>query len=87
MYDDKAFWPFKCPHCGQEFEKEIAWLKAQSTGHDLLVKCPGIVNRLGPVLCPNTLRYGAKEFRHTLAEAQKGRFDPWQSMVRVNKLS
>jgi hypothetical protein len=30
MYDDKDPWPFKCPECGEEFTKEIGWLKAQS---------------------------------------------------------
>ncbi len=87
MYEDKDFWPFKCAHCGEEFTKEIGWLKTQARGANLSVKCPGIVNRLGPILCPNTLRYGAEEFRLILAEAKAGRFDPWRSIVRVNKLS
>jgi hypothetical protein len=87
MYEDKDFWPFKCPQCGEEFMKEVGWLKTQARGTHLSVKCPGIVNRLGPILCPTTLRYGAEEFRLILAEAQAGRFDPWRSMVRVNKLS
>jgi hypothetical protein len=88
VYEDKDFWPFKCPHCGEEFKKEVGWLKAlPNDDFYLSVKCPGIVNRLGPILCPNTLRYGAEEFRSMLAEAKAGRFDPWRSMVRVNKLS
>jgi hypothetical protein len=88
MYEDKDFWPFKCPQCGEEFKKEIGWLKAQpNDDFSLSVRCPGIINRLGPVLCPNTLKYGAEEFRFMLAEAKAARFDPWRSMIRVNKLS
>lgn len=87
MYEDKDFWPFKCPQCGEEFNKEIGWLKAHAKGFQLDIKCPGIINRLGPILCPNTLRYDTKEFRLILAEAKAGRFDPWRNMVRVNKLS
>ncbi|WP_298884151.1 hypothetical protein [uncultured Bradyrhizobium sp.] len=87
MYDDQDFWPFKCPRCGEEFKKEVGWLKARAKGLHIDIKCPGIVSRLGPILCANTLRYDAVEFRSLLVEAKAGRFDPWRDMIRVNKLS
>jgi len=84
MYEDNDLWPVKCTHCGQEFTKKIGWLKTQKP--KISLKCPGIVSKLGPVLCPNTLVYGAEEFRVVLAEAKAGRFDPWRSIICVNKL-
>jgi hypothetical protein len=30
MYEDKDPWPLKCPECGEEFTKEIGWLKTHS---------------------------------------------------------
>jgi hypothetical protein len=78
MYEDKDLWPFKCPECGEEFTKEIRWLKAQSS--TITVKCPGILNPLGPIPCPRTLLYRAEEFRLTLAEAKAGKYDPFGSV-------
>jgi hypothetical protein len=74
MYEDKDPWPFRCPQCGEEFTKEIGWLKAQAP--NIEVRCPGILNPVGPISCPVTLRYSAKEFRLVLAKAQAGRHDP-----------
>jgi hypothetical protein len=79
MYEDKDPWPFKCPECGEEFTEEIGGLKAQ-TGYEISVKCPGIVSQPGRILCPNTLRYSAEEFRLALAEAKAGRFDPFGTL-------
>lgn len=70
MYEDKDLWPLKCPQCGEEFTKEIGWLKANSS-----VKCPGIINPVGPIPCPVTLTVSAEEFRLALAEAKAGRYD------------
>jgi hypothetical protein len=68
MYDDKDPWPFKCPECGEEFTKEIGWLKAQSPA--ISIRCPGVSSGPGAVPCPVTLRYSAEDFRRTLAEAK-----------------
>jgi hypothetical protein len=80
MYEDKDSWPFKCPECGEEFTKEIGWLKAQSD--PIYIKCPAIL-RAGPVPCPVTLKYSAKEFGLALAQAKEGRFDPFRDMLRI----
>jgi hypothetical protein len=80
MYEDKDPWPFKCPQCGEEFTKEIGRLKTQAQGHEISVKCPGILKDLGPFLCPVTIRYSAEEFRLALAEAKAGRFDPFGAL-------
>jgi hypothetical protein len=85
MYEDDDPWPFKCPECGEEFTKEIGWLKAQTP--TIAVKCPGILNPLGPILCPVTLHYSAKEFRLALAKAKAGRYDPFGAhWVRKKRL-
>jgi hypothetical protein len=76
MYEDKDLWPFKCPECGEEFTKEIGWLKTQTP--NIEIKCPGILNTLGPIPCPQTLRYRAEEFRLALSEATAGRYDPFR---------
>ena len=76
MYEDHDSWPFKCPECGEEFTKEIGWLKTQSP--TLSIKCPGILNQTGPVLCPVSLRYSGEEFSLMLAKAQAGRYDPFR---------
>ncbi len=73
MYEDKDPWPFKCPECGEEFTKEIGWLKAQWPSIE--IKCPGIPNSLGPIPCSVTIRYSAEEFRLKLAETQAGDVD------------
>jgi hypothetical protein len=77
MYDDDDDWPFKCPDCGEEFTKKIGWLKTQTE-----VKCPGVLNPLGPIPCPHTLTDNHGEFPHALAEAKAGRLDPWASWLR-----
>lgn len=88
MYGDDDFWPFKCPHCGEEFKKRVGWLKGQpNDDFTLSVKCPGIIKKFGPILCSNSLRFDATEFRKLMADAERGLYDPWQAMVRVNKLS
>jgi hypothetical protein len=73
MYEDKDAWPFKCPECGEEFTKEIGWLKAQSPV--ISVKCPGVLNNLGPILCPNTILCHNEQFRLDLAQAKAGGHD------------
>ena len=83
MYEDKDPWPFKCSDCGEEFTKEIGWLKAQTP--TISVKCPGTTNPIGPIPCPNTLLYSAEEFRLVLAKAKKGGFDPWRDMLRIRQ--
>jgi hypothetical protein len=75
MYKDEDLWPFKCPECGQEFTKEIGWLKTQTP--TIAVKCPGILDPTGPIPCPRTLLYDTEEFRLALAEAKAGRYDPF----------
>jgi hypothetical protein len=75
MYEDKDPWPFKCPQCGEEFTKEIGWLKAQPI--TIAVKCPGIFDPVGPIPCSVTMRYSAEEFRLALTEALAGRYDPF----------
>jgi hypothetical protein len=75
MYEDKDPWPFKCPECGEEFTQEIGWLKAQTP--TISVKCPGIINTVGPIPCPVTLRYSGEEFRLMLAKAKAGGHDPF----------
>lgn len=70
VYEDNDLWPFKCPECGEEFTKEIGWLKAQ--GPKIRVKCPGIVNLLGPIPCPITIECSDKEFGLMLTEAEAG---------------
>jgi hypothetical protein len=77
MYEDEDTWPFKCPECGEEFTKKIGWLKAQSP--TISVKCPGVLNKLGPIPCPVTIRYSAEEFRLILTEAKAGRHDPFRN--------
>jgi hypothetical protein len=37
--------------CVEEFTKEIGWLKAQAP--TVAIKCPGIINSLGPILSGN----------------------------------
>jgi hypothetical protein len=76
MYEDKDPWPFKCPECGEEFTKEIGWLKTQDPS--INVKCPGIISPIGPIPCSQTLRYRAEEFSLALAEAKAGRYDPFR---------
>jgi len=78
MYEDEDPWPFKCPECGEEFTEKIGRLKAQTP--TIVVKCPGILDTLGPIPCPQTLRYSAEEFRLTLAEAKTGRLDPFRDI-------
>jgi hypothetical protein len=85
MYEDKYPWPFRCPECGEEFTEELGRLKTQTK--NVSVKCPGIINRLGPIRCPITIRYSAEEFGLVVAEAEAGRFDPWRKMLRINKPS
>jgi hypothetical protein len=80
MYEEKDTWPFKCPECGEEFAKEIGWLKAQYP--TISIKCPGVINELGPICCPQTLMYRAEEFSSALIEAKAGRYDPWSVWVR-----
>jgi integrase len=65
MYEDKDPWPFKCPECGEEFTKEIGWLKTHTE-----VKCPGVLNTLGPILCPITITYRTEQFCLDVAEAK-----------------
>jgi hypothetical protein len=79
MYQDKDPWPFKCPECGEEFTEEIGRLKAQFPG-DPEVSCPRILNPVGPVPCPVTLTMSAEEFRSALAQAQAGRYDPFEDV-------
>ncbi len=76
MYQDKDPWPFKCPECGEEFAQEIGWLKTQTP--TIAVRCPGILNPLGPIPCPVTIRYSAEQFRRELTEAQARRYDPFR---------
>jgi hypothetical protein len=76
MYEDKDPWPFKCRECGEEFTKEIGWLKMQAP--NISIKCPGIVNKVGPIPCPVTLQYSAEEFSLMLAKAKAGRYDPFR---------
>jgi hypothetical protein len=67
------------PECGEEFAKEIGWLKAQTP--KIKVKCPAILNPLGPIPCPITIDASTEEFRLMLAEAKAGRYDPFESSV------
>jgi hypothetical protein len=76
MYENEDPWPFKCPECGEEFTKEIGWLKTQTP--TIVVKCPGILNPLGPIPCPITIGYRAEQFRLDLTEAQARRYDPFR---------
>jgi hypothetical protein len=76
MYKDEDDWPFKCPECGEEFTEKIGRLKTQTP--TIAVKCPGIVDPLGPIPCSVTLRYSAEEFRLALAKAKAGRHDPFR---------
>jgi hypothetical protein len=75
MYEDKDPWPFKCPECGEEFTEQIGRLKAQTP--TIAVKCPGILNPIGPIPCPITLRYSAEDFRLALAKVTAGQQDPF----------
>lgn len=75
MYEDKDPWPFRCPECGEEFTEEIGRLKAQTKNVE--VRCPGILNPVGPIPCPVTIRYSTKQFGLMLAEAQAGSTDPF----------
>ena len=72
MYEDKDPWPFKCPKCGEEFTKEIGWLKTRA-----LVKCPGTINRPEPIPCSMSFQMSAEEFGVALTEAKAGRYDPF----------
>ncbi len=74
MYEDQDLWPLKCPECGEEFTKEIGWLKAHSE-----VKCPGILNRIGPIPCPVTLTYRTEQFCLDVAKAKAGHLDPFRA--------
>jgi hypothetical protein len=74
MYEDSDLWPFKCPKCGEEFTKEIGWLKAHSE-----VKCPGVLDPVGPIPCPITIRYNAEKLGVDMAEAKAGRLDPFRA--------
>jgi hypothetical protein len=81
MYEDNDLWPIKCPECGEEFTKEVGWLKAHTE-----VRCPGVLNALGPILCPVTITYGTEQLGLDIAEAKAGRLDPfgtyWTRKVR-----
>jgi hypothetical protein len=78
MYEDKDkdkdLWPLKCPECGEEFTKEIGWLKAHTD-----VKCPGVLNTLGPILCPVTITYRKEQLDLDIAQAKAGRLDPFRA--------
>jgi hypothetical protein len=76
LYEDRDLWPFKCPECGEEFATEIGWLKSQR--RVIEIKCPGILNPVGPISCPRTLHYRATEFRLVLGQAKAGRYDPYE---------
>lgn len=85
MYENKDPWPFKCPECGEEFTKEIGWLKAQTP--TITIKCPGVLNTTGPIPCPQTLRYTAEEFRLALTEAKASGADIFRyTWVRNERL-
>jgi len=74
MYEDQDFWPIKCPSCGNEFTKQIGWLKSAST-----YRCDGGAG------CEINLRHPAEEFLLALAQARNGKLDPWGNMLRLNK--
>jgi hypothetical protein len=73
MYEDDKLWPIKCPACGEEFEKEVGWLKMHDT-----VKCPADG-------CPTFITIGAEEFSLRLAQARQGLFDPYSVMMRISR--
>jgi hypothetical protein len=75
MYEDKDPWPIKCPECGEEFTKEIGWLKTHSE-----VRCPGVLNPTGPILCPVTIRYRTEQFCLEVAEAKARGADPFRHL-------
>jgi hypothetical protein len=72
MYEDADPWPFRCPKCGEEFTEGIGRLKTQPS-----VKCPGIINTLGPIHCSMTFMVSPEEFGVALAKARRGEYDPW----------
>jgi hypothetical protein len=73
MYEDKDLWPIKCIGCGEEFFKEIGWLKTNTS-----IRCPGRG-------CPQTMEASTEEFGLALAKARKGELDPFWNMVRLQK--
>jgi hypothetical protein len=75
MYEDNDLWPVKCPACGEEFTKQVGWLKTHDT-----VKCPGTG-------CPTTINVPREGFALALAQARDGRFDPYGEMMRLSKNS
>jgi hypothetical protein len=75
MYEDQDLWPIKCPSCGEEFFKQVGWLKTHTA-----IRCPGEG-------CATTIHTSAEEFGLALAEAKKGRFDPFRGMLRLNRPS
>jgi hypothetical protein len=73
MYEDNDPWPLKCPECGEEFTKKIGWLKTH-----FAVKCPGVLNPTGPILCPVTVTYRTEQFCLDVAEAKTRGIDPFR---------
>lgn len=71
MYEDKDFWPFKCPKCLKEFKEEIGRIKANA-----FVVCPD---------CGLRQTNHHKQFDLALSEAKAGRFDPWRDMFQITK--
>jgi hypothetical protein len=80
MYEDQDLWPLKCPECGEEFTKEIGWLKAHTT-----VRCPGVIDPLGPIPCPITLTYRTDEFCIEVAEAKARKLDIFWHVWTIKK--
>lgn len=81
-YDDEAMWPLKCANsrCSAEFETQIGWLKTHAE-----VKCPGVINPLGPIPCPDTIRIDRGDLDFHIAEAKAGRYDPYAIWVRKRR--
>jgi hypothetical protein len=71
VYEDKDFWPIKCPDCLNEFTEEIGRMKAGAE-----IRYPD---------CKIILTDPAKQFLVHLAKARNGELDPWGHMIRLQK--
>ncbi len=72
MFKDGDLIGVTCPHCGEQTEKTIGWLKASADFH-----CPG---------CRTLLHHDPEHFaRHVLEEAARSNSEIIINVTRVQK--
>lgn len=71
MFGMNDLWPIKCANCGEEFTEEVGRIKIVGG-----VRCPQ---------CECRIDAPSEDFDYMVADANAGRSDPWQGMLRIRK--